>query len=332
MQNPNDRSLFHPPSWTKGSVPDDHIEDKDQNAKLLNIVFQGGTFGHFLKFFLEKFSKKTPDFSFNPFYEDMGTAHKVSDEKYSGLIQKYHTRFINSNKDQTGLPVCVIAPRSDLAFLYLQGAYWYRVGNRKVSCDDLWQCDISDPKLDDIRENVDDIISNYQIVSDKIPKFVVRDWFKCEWVNPLNESYNYKWFDRFLNNDFFRLQNTHFIDMDCFFNFDQFIAGCRELDKKFGLDLDFAQIDKMREVFGFHFDKDHIKQEMIHIFELIQTMPSNTNLNIEPISVLGEAYVYAQIENRYKVSPPLSNHFFKDLAEIRSFAMNYKAVSARQVY
>ena len=47
-----------------GKSPWDHRWDTDRNAKLLNIVFIGGTFGHFLKYFLEKFSNKTPNIIF----------------------------------------------------------------------------------------------------------------------------------------------------------------------------------------------------------------------------------------------------------------------------
>ena len=32
-----------------------HRWDKDKNAKICNIVFLGGTYGNFLKFFIEKF-------------------------------------------------------------------------------------------------------------------------------------------------------------------------------------------------------------------------------------------------------------------------------------
>ena len=35
-----------------GFEPPNHRWDQDKNAKLLNIVFQGGTFGNFLRFFL----------------------------------------------------------------------------------------------------------------------------------------------------------------------------------------------------------------------------------------------------------------------------------------
>ena len=59
------------------SVPKDYRWDVDKNAKLLNIVFAGGTFGNFLKWFLDKFSKKTPEISLTPF-NDIGTSHSLS--------------------------------------------------------------------------------------------------------------------------------------------------------------------------------------------------------------------------------------------------------------
>ena len=67
--------------------PSDYRWDQDQNAKLLNIVFHSGTFGNFLKFFLDKFSQKTPNIVGDPFMSS-GIAHKFEEVNsvFSGFI------------------------------------------------------------------------------------------------------------------------------------------------------------------------------------------------------------------------------------------------------
>ena len=100
-------------------------------VKLLNIVFQGGTFGNFLKFFVEKFSTKTPDMIGDPFTE-IGTSHQVNDSNFSGLIERYHQRFINDNEGNSDLPVCLVIPSNKKHFLYLKKAQWFRAGDSKI--------------------------------------------------------------------------------------------------------------------------------------------------------------------------------------------------------
>ena len=102
-----------------GFEPHNHRWDQDKNAKLLNIVFQGGNFGNFLKFFLDKFSKLSPDLPGDPF-TDIGTSHSVQDTKFSGLFQRYHASFINDNEGETKLPICLIMPTNKKHYLYLK--------------------------------------------------------------------------------------------------------------------------------------------------------------------------------------------------------------------
>ena len=116
----------------------DYRWDRDKNAKLLNIVYENGTFGNFLKYFLERFSKNTPVMEQYPF-TDIGTSHSSRDEDFSGLIQKYHPSFINDNKGETNLPVCIIIPTQKKHFLYLKKAQLFRTGDEKIRPDFLWQ-------------------------------------------------------------------------------------------------------------------------------------------------------------------------------------------------
>ena len=56
-------------------------------SHLVNIAFQGGTHGNYLRFCLDKFSTLTPDINEDPFTAN-NTSHKTLN--YSGLINRYH--------------------------------------------------------------------------------------------------------------------------------------------------------------------------------------------------------------------------------------------------
>ena len=54
----------------------------------LHIAFQGGTHGHFLRYFLDRFSRHTPVIKDNPFLT-IGTSHN-SEITYSENFDLYH--------------------------------------------------------------------------------------------------------------------------------------------------------------------------------------------------------------------------------------------------
>jgi len=95
--------------------PDNYRWDEDKNAKICNIVFLGGTYGNFLKFFIEKFSNLTPDVAIDRAFNEIGTFdNSIQNVKYSGKIQRYHASFINDNINEVGLNICQILPTKDL--------------------------------------------------------------------------------------------------------------------------------------------------------------------------------------------------------------------------
>ena len=74
---------------------DHYGKDDNEPGDLLNIIYHGATFGHFLQFFIEKFSKLTPDIDGDPF-TDIGTSHGWLGKKK--LSQRYRPTTRNSYK------------------------------------------------------------------------------------------------------------------------------------------------------------------------------------------------------------------------------------------
>ena len=303
--------------------PIDHRCDRDQNAKLLNIVFHGGTFGNFLKYFLEKFSTMTPGMPGEPFTET-GTSHVLKNKDFSGLIQRYHLQFINDNKGQTNLPVCIILPSTRKHYLYLKKAQWFRAGDEKVSPDDLWKKAVGEmPEL--IANKAKEIIKLYDIKDPAhftwIPKFIVRDWYKLEFLQDLKDTHNYQWFEVFKKHKFFNEQKMFRLDLETFFNWDTFVENITELNDVFGLALDFNRQTEMKTFFDKGLSLDIIRQEC-NIAE--DVLDNRSDSQLTGLDVATEGFIYAEIEKANDfIQMPLTNRFFRDPEEIKQFLEHY---------
>jgi hypothetical protein len=309
--------------------PMDHRWDQDQNASLLNIVFHGGTFGNFLRYFLERFSTKTPNIPRLPF-TDTGTSHAFRNKDFSGLIQRYHSSFINDNEGHTGLPVCLITPSTKKHFLYLKKAQWFRVGDLKISPDDLWKKAIGEmsevidnPEM--IANQVKGIIKLYDIKDTAhftwIPKFIIRDWYKLEFLQDLEDTHNYQWFDALKKHPFWEEQKVFHLDLETFFDWDSFVENITELDDMFGLALDFDRQAEMKEIFDRGLSLDVVRQEC----NLVEDVLANrSDLRLDQLDVATEAFIYAETEKANPdIQMPLTNRFFRDAEEIRQFIEHF---------
>jgi len=304
------------------NVPNDYRWDTDQNAKLLNIVFQGGTFGNFLRYFLDKFSKKTPDIFEEPF-TDIGTSHTLSNTKFSGMIQRYHLSFINDNEGESDLPVCIITPSTKKHYLYLKKAQWFRAGD-KISPDDLWKKAVGEmPEV--IKCHAMDIIKLYNIKETAhfswLPKFIVRDWYKLEFLIPIEERFSHQWFETFKKHEFFNQQRVFELDLETFFNWDTFIKNIKELDNFFGLSLDYDRHDDMKTLFDKGLELDEIRKEC-NLVESVLEHKEDKPLN--DLDVSTEGFIYAEMEKANDfIQMPLTNRFFRDAEEIEQFIDYY---------
>jgi hypothetical protein len=303
--------------------PSDYRWDDDKNAKLLNIVFYGGTFGNFLKFFLDKFSKLSPDLPGDPF-TDTGTSHLVKSVKFSGLIQRYHPSFINDNRGETQLPVCLILPTTRKHHLYLKTAQWFRAGDRKVVPDDLWRMALGEmPEF--LREVAQQVIKLYDIKEMShfswIPKFIVRDFYKLEFLQDLKDTHNCQWFDTFKSHEFFGSQKVYHLDLETFFSWKTFVMNITELDRVFELSLDFDRSEEMEQLFDKGLGADRHRQECNRVEEILD---GRFEGQLYGMDVSSEAYIYAEMERRHDfVQMPLTNRFFRDPEEMRQFVEFY---------
>ena len=303
--------------------PSDYRWDTDRNAKLLNIVFHGGTFGNFLRYFLDKFSKRTPEIHEEPF-TDIGTSHTISKTKFSGMIQRYHTSFINDNEGESGLPVCIITPSTKKHRLYLKQAQLYRAGDDKISPDDLWKKAVGEmpERLKASAKKIKDLYNIEETAHFHwMPKFIIRDWYKLEFLQRFEDTHDYQWFDTFKTHPFFKKQKTYQLDLESFFCVDNFLESMAELDDVFKLDLDFDRMKEMRSLFNNGLELDKIRQECNMIESIFD---HEQDVEFRDLNVATEAYIYAEVEKKNDfIQMPLTNRFFRDKAELNQFVEHY---------
>ena len=304
-------------------TPIDHRWDEDRNAKLLNIVYHGGTFGNFLKFFLDKFSQKTHNIITGDPFTDMGTSHKEN-IPYSGLIQKYHPSFTNDNKGEKNLPICIILPKTEKHFLYLKKAQLFRAVDWEMSPNDLWKKAVGEmpERLKNYAESIKKLYNIKETAHFTwIPKFIVRDWYKLEFLQDLQDTHNYQWFDTFKTLEFFKDQKLFHLDLETFFDWDTFIKNITELDNMFGLSLDYDRKKEMKELFDKGYSLDIIRQECNLAMDVLENKSDDT---LDNLDVATEGFIYAQIEKANDfIQTPLMNRFFRDADEIRQFVEHY---------
>ena len=82
-----------------------------------------------------------------------------------------------------------------------------------------------------------------------IPKFIVRDWYKLEFLQDLESTYNHQWFESKKKHNFFNQQKLFELDLETFFSCNAFITNLKRLDTFFGLDLDFGRQNEMQVLF-----------------------------------------------------------------------------------
>lgn len=306
--------------YTSG-YPNKHRWDKNKNAEICNIVFLGGTYGNFMKFFIEKFSTLTPDISNEGAFNEIGTFDISSkNTKYSGKIQRYHAEFINDNADETGLNVCQILPKKDSSYLYLTAGIQYRGANNKFLHDHLFQNN-EQKKHQFYFKYLDGIKKTYNINSiDHIPKFLVRDWLKLGFLDKIENNSIHKVFKDFAQHDFFKKQNTFQFPLESFFFFDLFIENCKKLDIFFDLHIDWSRHKEMNKLFDDVLQIDMIRNQFIKTLELCESIDKKKILDIPDLLVVFEAYIYAHVEkNNSNRILPLTDYFYKNTQEIYDY-------------
>jgi hypothetical protein len=273
----------------------------------INVVYQGGTHGSFLRHFLDKFSSLTPKILENTFTKN-GTVHKET--KSSEKIKKYHLSkeypyFQNIDE----IHILITIENEDL--LFLQRIAQARAGDNKL---DLTKDCIKFPKNYikgfNIEKEFHQLYNKNIDENTEIPRYIFRDYLKLSFLNISQHG-----FIKTQTNCLKTLpKKTLFFPVNAFWNRDIFFKEINILNEKLGLKLVLEEAEEFFIEF-----LNNIKElpTRHRIKEAIDCLKNKKDYDLSKIDVIEEAYLSSYIEKNYNfISIPNTNYFFQNTKEI----------------
>jgi hypothetical protein len=289
-------------------------------SKLVNIAFQGGTHGNYLRFCIDKFTTLTPDIVGTPFTEN-NTAHV--DLEYSGKVDRYHPTTEAPFFKNTDEPhILITIEKEDL--LFIERWVTMRAGDNKV--------DISK----DLVNTHSDFLShfhwtdkfkkyyNIDLTKNKAPKFILRDFYKLSFLDP--EKNGFIEFDKKLK--MHQPKNTFQFPVSSFWDKDRFFDTLQQASDSLNLELDISD----KTIHNTFLNRLNFFDTKNRANDVIQSIRNSEDCDIKALDIVEQAYVSAWLEenNRFVVVP-ICNHFFQSTEEIfdwlKHYPQHYKAMN-----
>lgn len=274
----------------------------------LNIVFQGGTHGNFLRYFLDRFSSLTPPILDNPFTEN-GTSHK--NINYSEKFKRYHPNnykpYFQNLEDQH---ILITIDRDDLMFLQ-------RIVHKRAGDYDI---NLTEDKIKFSSQYIEKYNVNpkfYELYNKtiheetEIPKYIYRDFLKLSFLNPSQ--------DGFINKQNMYIKDlpkkTLFFPVSAFWNEDKFYKEIDILNVK--LNLQLILDESSEEIFTTFQNKIEQLPTRFRCQEIIESLKNKKYYDLSQIDTVEQAYLSSYIEQNYEfILVPNTNCFFKNTKEI----------------
>jgi len=286
----------------------------------VNIAFQGGTHGNFLRFCIDKFCKHTPKIIGTPFTKDK-TYHR--DLNYSDLVYRYHPNtsepfFENENEPH----ILITIEKEDL--LYLERWVTMKAGDHKV-----------DVNKNDVQPNTEFLKNfrwankfkkyyNLDLAKSTIPKFIMRDFYKLSFLDP--DKNGFIELDTKLRNNLPR--KTFCFPVSSFWDKTKFFMTLKQANEYLKLNLDISDenvFDNFATGLNFIDTKDRA-------LDVIKAIGDNIDININDLDVVEQAFISAWLEKNYEYTiVPICNQFFRSSGKIsewlKHYPQHYKAMN-----
>ena len=300
--------------------------------RLLNIAYLGGSHGAFLKYFVDKFSKLTPDINESPFI-DNGTSHNLS-VKYSNKIYRYTFEdtdgkdINNYNFENKGEPHILIVIDEESIFNFTR-LFFVREDDHELTSTFFKQIDnnfLLSKKFVQMYVSKIKKIYNYNIESAECPTIITRDFLKITFLN-LNNNQSLQSSKKTLKNID---DKTVCINLSDIWNTEKFIKKMKEASDQLGLELELG-----KEAVSLH--KEFLSKRATHttfnrVFEIIEHIKKRTYYDCRGLDLVEQAYLSAWLEkNNNFIQTPNTREFFKDTLEIIEYIdlypNHYKAMN-----
>lgn len=282
-------------------------------GNIVNIAFQGGTHGHYLRFCIDKFSKLTQELIGTPFTKN-NTSHNTL--KYSGFVNQYHPSETPPHFQNTDEPhILITVDEEDL--LFIERWVTRRAGDFKVDVlEDLVSVHSNFlnkfPWIDIFKKYYD-----IDLTKKSIPKFIMRDFYKLMFIDPAKNGFIIQ--DKVLREN--KLSNTFEFPVSCFWNKDKFIDVLEKMNKELNLKIDINGCVSSHDLFLNRLNFLETKNRAIEVTKAIQ---NKQDIDIKNLDTVEQAYVSAWIEKNHEfVIVPLCNKFFDTTGEIIDWLEHY---------
>jgi hypothetical protein len=295
------------------------------NEFYCNIGYLGGTHGAFLKYFIDKYSKHTPDIKGNPFLKN-GTSHDLS-VKYSNKIERYAFEdtlgnWIDDFNFNQNSVIILLDNKSLLTFCRLQ---FLRDSDHELASTQVIKINESDFSVNQtfkyFFKNDFKSIYNINLDDENCPKILLRDYLKIMF---LDEHKNYwllttKKVIKNLN------EKTTTINLSEIYNTEKFLNKMKQISDKLNLDLDLgkkAKATHLEFLSVLFIDSKTLDRAN----KIIENIKENNDINIDcgNLDIVEEGYIFAWIEKNYAfIQCPLRDNFFKNTSEIKRYLKHY---------
>ena len=300
--------------------------------RIVNVAYLGGSHGAFLEYFVDKFSKLTPDIKESPFMPN-GTSHKLS-VKYSGKIYRYTFEDINGQARNDyefvnkGEPHVLIVVDEESIFNFTR-LFFMRERDHELISTSFKQTDktvlLSEKFVQMYHLKIKEIY-NYNIESRECPAIIVRDFLKLTFLN-LNKNQSLQSTKKTLKNID---DKTVCINLSDIWNTEKFIKKMKEASDRLNLELELGE-----EAVSLH--KEFLSKRTTHatfnrVFEIIEHIKQKTYYDCKGLDIVEQAYLSVWIEkNNDFIQTPNTRDFFKDTLEIIEYIdlypNHYKAMN-----
>ena len=283
---------------------------------LINIVFQGGTHGNFLRHCIDRYSELTDPISDLPFTL-LGTSHK--NLKYSKLITRYHPNIKEPYFKNTDEPhILITVNKNDL--LFIERWVTIRASNFNINTNsNKIQLTPEFLKLFPWDEKLKQYFNiNLKEINYIVPRFIIRDLYKMSFLDQNKNGFITTNKSLLIHSP----KNCFNFPVNAFWDTNKFLDILENANQKFNLKLkmDNSIVD-LHKTF---LEKLDFLTTKNRVFEIINTIKQNKELDISNIDTVEQAFISAWIEKNYKfIQIPMCNQFFKSTTEIMDYLKYY---------
>ena len=279
-----------------------------ESDKKIQIIYVPGTFGHLLRWLLDRFS---PDCKFQHINNPWDIDNRVHERDEKEL---YNKKFIRSHqvRDKGGYEPDPDAEKIVITFdkdelLFVERCGFYRnPGNENEQ--GRYQTIISNSNTT--------LLNLFDLSTKANSKIVAKELSKIQ----LHDHENHTWWNSMFK--FMADPKCNQFKIDAFFNKDLFVSQLEKIDRRFKLDL--------------HIDKNIIDNivNKIHQMYVVQTrdraekilnaIKNKENINCSQLDILEQAWIEVVLEKQYdSLIFPYGTNWFENTSQINEFIETY---------